>query len=74
MVETETFSKSQIATLKHIQKKGFAGYRRVRNWRNSWKQGILRRKPGKVACRVKSDETVESDVKERSGSSVSFDD
>ena len=43
MVETEKFSKSQIATLKHIQKKGFAGYRRVRNWRNSWKQGILRR-------------------------------
>ena len=32
------------------------------------------RKPGKVACRVKSVETVESDVKERSGSSVSFDD
>lgn len=29
MAETEKFSKSQIATLKHIQKKGFAGYRRV---------------------------------------------
>mgnify|MGYP004514573141 FL=1 len=29
MEETEKFSKSQIATLKHIQKKGFAGYRRV---------------------------------------------
>lgn len=25
----DKFSKSQIATLKHIQKKGFAGYRRV---------------------------------------------
>lgn len=24
MAETENFSKSQIATLKHIQKKGFA--------------------------------------------------
>ena len=48
MVETEKFSKSQIATLKHIQKKGFAGIdvltesQHVRNWRNSWKQGILR--------------------------------
>lgn len=29
MAEIEKFSKSQIATLKHIQKKGFAGYRRV---------------------------------------------
>lgn len=29
MAETEKFSKSQIATLKHILKKGFAGYRRV---------------------------------------------
>ena len=29
MAETEKFSKSQIATLKHIQKKGCAGYRRV---------------------------------------------
>lgn len=29
MAETEKFTKSQIATLKHIQKKGFAGYRRV---------------------------------------------
>ena len=29
MEEIEKFSKSQIATLKHIQKKGFAGYRRV---------------------------------------------
>lgn len=25
----DKFSKSQIVTLKHIQKKGFAGYRRV---------------------------------------------
>ena len=38
MEETEKFSKSQIETLKHIRKKGFAGYRRVekiqhvRNW------------------------------------------
>lgn len=32
MAETEKFSKSQIATLKHIQKKGFAGYRRV-DWK-----------------------------------------
>ena len=29
MAETEKFSKSQTATLKHIQKKGFAVYRRV---------------------------------------------
>lgn len=29
MPETENFSKDQIVTLKHIQKKGFAGYRRV---------------------------------------------
>lgn len=29
MAETEKFSKSQIETLKHIQKKGFAVYRRV---------------------------------------------
>ena len=29
MAETEKFSKGQIATLKHIQKKGFACYRRV---------------------------------------------
>ena len=29
MSETENFSKDQIATLKHIQKKGFAGYQRV---------------------------------------------
>lgn len=29
MAETEKFSKSQIATLKHIMKKSFAGYRRV---------------------------------------------
>ena len=29
MAETEKFSKSQIATLKHIQKKGFAAYQRV---------------------------------------------
>lgn len=29
MAETEKFSKSQIETLKHIQKKGFAAYRRV---------------------------------------------
>lgn len=29
MAEIEKFTKSQIATLKHIQKKGFAGYRRV---------------------------------------------
>lgn len=29
MAETEKFSKDQIATLKHIQKKGFAGYQRV---------------------------------------------
>lgn len=28
MAETEKFSKSQIAILKHIQKKGFAGYHR----------------------------------------------
>ena len=28
MAETEKFSKSQIETLKHIQKKGFAGYHR----------------------------------------------
>lgn len=29
MPETENFSKDQIVTLKHIQKKGFAGYRRM---------------------------------------------
>lgn len=29
MAETEKFSKDQIATLKHIQKKGFAGYQRA---------------------------------------------
>lgn len=29
MAETEKFSKDQIAALKHIQKKGFAAYRRV---------------------------------------------
>lgn len=29
MAETEKFSKSLIETLKHIQKKGFAAYRRV---------------------------------------------
>lgn len=29
MAETEKFSKSQIETLKHIQKKGFVAYRRV---------------------------------------------
>lgn len=29
MEEKEKFSKSQIATLKHIQKKGFAGYHRM---------------------------------------------
>lgn len=29
MAKTEKFSKSQIETLKHIQKKGFAAYRRV---------------------------------------------
>lgn len=29
MAETEKLSKSQIETLKHIQKKGFAAYRRV---------------------------------------------
>ena len=29
MAETEKFSKSQIETLKHIQKKGFAAYQRV---------------------------------------------
>ena len=29
MAETEKFSKSQTATLKHIQKKGFTVYRRV---------------------------------------------
>ena len=29
MPETENFSNDQIVTLKHIQKKGFAGYRRV---------------------------------------------
>lgn len=29
MAETEKFSKSQIETSKHIQKKGFAAYRRV---------------------------------------------
>lgn len=29
MAETEKFSKSQIATLKHIQKKGFAAYQRI---------------------------------------------
>lgn len=28
MAETEKFSKSQIEALKHIQKKGFAAYRR----------------------------------------------
>ena len=28
MKETEKFSKSQIASLKHIQKKGFAAYHR----------------------------------------------
>ena len=28
MAETEKFSKSQIETLKHIQKKGFAAYHR----------------------------------------------
>lgn len=45
MAETEKFSKSQIATLKHIQKKGFAAYQRVdgtaacRNWRNLWTRG-----------------------------------
>ena len=29
MAETEKFSKSQIETMKHIQKKGFAAYPRV---------------------------------------------
>lgn len=29
MAETEKFSKDQIATLKHIQKKGFTAYQRV---------------------------------------------
>lgn len=29
MAETENFSRDQITTLRHIQKKGFAGYRRV---------------------------------------------
>ena len=29
MEETEKFSKSQIETLKHIQKKGFAAYHRM---------------------------------------------
>ncbi len=29
MAGTEKFSKDQIATMKHIMKKGFAGYRRV---------------------------------------------
>lgn len=29
MAETEKFSKSQIETMKHIQKKGFAAFRRV---------------------------------------------
>ncbi len=29
MTETEKFSKNQIATIKHILKKGFAGYRRM---------------------------------------------
>lgn len=29
MAGTEKFSKDQIATMKHILKKGFAGYRRV---------------------------------------------
>ena len=29
MAETENFSKSQIVTLKHIQKKGFAAFLRV---------------------------------------------
>lgn len=29
MAETEKFSKDQIATIKHILKKGFAGYRRM---------------------------------------------
>ena len=29
MKETEKFSKSQIAALKHIQKKGFAAYHRM---------------------------------------------
>lgn len=29
MTETEKFSKDQIATIKHILKKGFAGYRRM---------------------------------------------
>ena len=29
MAETEKFSKFQIETLKHIQKKGFASFRRV---------------------------------------------
>ena len=29
MSETDKFSKSQIETLKHIQKKGFAAFRRV---------------------------------------------
>lgn len=35
MAETEKFSKSQIETLKHIQKKGFAAYRRVDEKPNS---------------------------------------
>lgn len=29
MTETEKFSKDQIATIKHILRKGFAGYRRM---------------------------------------------
>ena len=29
MAETDKFSKSQIETMKHIQKKGFAAFRRV---------------------------------------------
>ena len=29
MAETEKFSKSQVTSLKHIQKKGFAAFRRV---------------------------------------------
>lgn len=58
MAETEKFSKSQIATLKHIKKKVLRGIdvwmgnQLVRNWRNSWKQGILRR--GIRACSVRT--------------------
>lgn len=68
MAETEKFSKSQIATLKHILKKGFAGYRRVDGraacpeleelveagyLSKSYMEIRQGRKPGEVACGVR---------------------